>query len=179
LIFVENKLLYLSRVYEDDAAGELAVQVFEDEAGDGPALPVPAPAYIVSVRGAPPAALTLAAYGYMAELARQALLTLAYDHEVFAELVVFTRLAPLRPAALLASLRRTSRLLAVEEAGLDFGWGAEILARAAETPGLRLRAARRLAALNLPIPASGPLESLVLPSTEKMIETCLEIVQNG
>jgi len=179
LIFVENKLLYLSRVHDPEADDELEVQEFEDEASDGPALPVRAPAYTVKVRGAPPARLTLAAYGYMAEMARQALLTLAYEHEVFAELVVSTRLAPLRPAALLASLRRTGRLLAVEEAGVDFGWGAEILARAAETPGLRLHAARRLAALNLPIPASGPLEDLALPSLQKLVETCLEIAQNG
>jgi len=53
------------------------------------------PTYRVSIAGAPQAQVTLTAYGYMAELARQAMLKLAYEEELFVELIVPTRLAHL------------------------------------------------------------------------------------
>ena len=173
LLFVENKLGYLAQVEDPDASEELEAETWID-----PGLAVPAPAFTLRLRGAPPPMITLAAYGYMAELARRALVQLAYEHEVFAELIILTRLSPFRLTPLLASVRRTGRLLTIEEGPLDLGWGAEVLARCAEAPGRQLRAARRLAALNLPVPASGPLENAVLPSFENILETCLEIVQN-
>jgi pyruvate/2-oxoglutarate/acetoin dehydrogenase E1 component len=134
-----------------------------------------APTYILRLRGAPLPSLTLATYGYMAELARQAALSLAYEHEVFVELVISTQLAPFAIDPILASTRRTGKLLTVEEGAHDLGWGAEVLAMAVEALGPRLRIARRLAAHNLPIPASGPLEAGILPSMEQIVETCLDI----
>ncbi len=59
-------------------------------------------------------------------------LRLAYEHEIFVELVVPTRLAPfsLEPGCG-NGLRRTKTLVTVEEGGLSLGWGAEVCARAA------------------------------------------------
>lgn len=80
---------------------------------------------------------------------------------------------PLAP--LYASLQHTGRLLAIEEGNLSFGWGAEILARSTEQ--LPLRSVGRVAALDLPIPAAGPLEAAVLPAKEQIIEKCLELAR--
>ena len=113
----------------------------------------------------------------MAEIARQAMLKLAYEYEVFTELVVPTQLAPFEIEPILASVRRTGRLLTIEEGSLSLGWGAEIVTRTVEASGASLQAARRLAALDLPVPASGPLESSVLPSLEKLIELAIEMVR--
>jgi pyruvate/2-oxoglutarate/acetoin dehydrogenase E1 component len=134
-----------------------------------------APMYRLRLRGAPSPTITLATYGYMAELARQAALRLAYEHEVFLELVIPTQLAPFAIDPILSSVSRTGMLLTVEEGTRDIGWGAEILALVVEALGSGLRVTKRLAAQNLPVPASGPLEESVLPSTEQIIETCLEI----
>ena len=189
VLFVENKLLYLASL-QDDAHlmdFELKTEYPTRPAGslDGnspdpqlaPALSFQdyPPAYTLSVRGAPQSDLTLTAYGYMAELARQAALRLAYEHEFFVELVVPTQLAPAGPEPLLASVRRTGRLLSVEEGSLSFGWGAEVIARAAEALGLKLRAAGRLAAREMPIPASGPLEAAVLPGVDDIVDRALSM----
>ncbi len=183
VLFVENKLLYLAQVQDIDSDPEFKIEATlpEPEAAElpagGNARPY-APVYTLSLREAPAASLTLAAYGYMAELARQAALRLAYEQEIFCEIVVPTQLSPATGQALLASLSRTGRLLAIEEGSQSLGWGAEMLARAAETPGIRLRAAGRVAALDLPVPASAALEQSVLPGVEQIVEMGLKIAQN-
>jgi pyruvate/2-oxoglutarate/acetoin dehydrogenase E1 component len=126
------------------------------------------------LRGAPAPTLTLAAYGYMAELARQAVLRLAYEHEVFVELVVPTQIAPFEIDDLLISLRKTKRLVTIEESSRPLGWGAEIAALAVESLGPALQAVRRVGARNTPIPASGPLEAGALPGVEEIMTAALE-----
>jgi pyruvate/2-oxoglutarate/acetoin dehydrogenase E1 component len=175
LLFIENKLLYLLPVRDPSLLGEFDLRQSSETDAEG----VYSPCYNLSLRAAPPASLTVATYGYMAELARQAALTLAYDHEVFVELVVPTRLSPFEIDPILDSVRRTGHLITFEEGSLSMGWGAEIVARVAHTLGSGLQTACRLAAKDLPIPASGPLESVVLPTVEKLVEVCLDIQQKG
>ena len=113
----------------------------------------------------------MTAYGYMVELARQAALRLAYEHEVFVEIVAPTQLAPFTSGALTASIARTGRLLTVEEGSYTAGWGAEMIACASEALVAHMPVARRLAALDLPVPASAALEEAVLPGVEQIVET--------
>ncbi|MFM8319284.1 MAG: dehydrogenase E1 component subunit alpha/beta, partial [Chloroflexota bacterium] len=169
VLFVENKLLYLLPPLDPATLDEFMVETLDEAPG--------APAYRLQVRGAPPAQLTLAAYGYMGELARQAQLRLAYEHEVFVELICPTQLAPFACQALLDSAARTGRLVTVEEGAGELGWGAELTARAVERLPGRLHAAR-LTAANTPVPSSGPLEAAALPSVEEIMTICLQIVQN-
>jgi pyruvate/2-oxoglutarate/acetoin dehydrogenase E1 component len=173
LLFIENKLLYLLPVLTAGTNSDYALHsVPNDSQGFN------SPTYRLALREAPSPNLTISAYGYMAELARQAIAKLAYEHEVFAELVAPSRLSPFEISPLLDSLRSTRRLLTIEEGALSLGWGAEILARCLETPGLKLEAARRLAAKDIPIPASSALEADVLPQVEQIVAICLEIAQN-
>jgi pyruvate/2-oxoglutarate/acetoin dehydrogenase E1 component len=181
LLFVENKLLYLLPVYAPDDLPDFEVEEITVQASDaakGVLDPADyAPAFRLRVRGAPPAGLTLAAYGYMADLARQAMLRMAYEHEIFVELVVLTQLAPFAVEAVIESAQRSQRLLVVEEGGLSLGWGAEVLARVYESLGPGLRSARRLAALDLPVPASGALEQAVLPGVEAILQAGLQTLK--
>jgi pyruvate/2-oxoglutarate/acetoin dehydrogenase E1 component len=182
VLFIENKLLYLLPVLGEDSPGEFDLHTHRPVGGtsqENGALATAsyAPCYTLRVRGAPPPSLTLATYGYMAELARQASLRLAYEHEVFVELVVSTQLAPFQEGEILASARQSGRLITVEEGTHDLGWGAEIVARAAEALGPRLHAAGRVAAQNLPTPSSGPLEAAVLPTVEHIIESAKRLVK--
>jgi pyruvate/2-oxoglutarate/acetoin dehydrogenase E1 component len=172
VLFVENKLLYLLPVQQ--AAANHEVEIFSGIHKSGYA-----PTYTLKVRQAPPATLTLTAYGYMVELALQAMLRLAYEDELFTELVVPTQLAPFELEALWESLGRTGRLVTLEEGTHDLGWGAEVAARAAEKFGPRLQATHRLAALSLPVPASGPLEQAMLPSVEHIIQACRKIAPHS
>lgn len=173
VLFVENKLLYLLPVQTREMLSEW--QIDSILTMGSPAYPT----YTLSLEGAPAGQLTLAAYGYMAELARQAQYILAYEYEIFSELVIPTQLSPFDIGPIADSVRRTGRLLSVEEGSLTLGWGAELLARILETVGIRLKAGRRLAALDLPIPAGGSLEQAVLPSVEQIVKNSLDLVQTG
>jgi pyruvate/2-oxoglutarate/acetoin dehydrogenase E1 component len=181
VLFIEHKLLYLLPLHSPGGEAEFDVRetFLTANLSTGRLSSASfAPCYTLNLKGAPPPVLTVAAYGYMLELARQAALQLAYRHEVFIELVAPTQLAPFDIQPLLDSLQNTHRLLTVEEGTHDLGWGAEILARAVEALAPRLHSASRLAALNLPIPASGALEPAMLPSVEQIVNSCLKIVQN-
>jgi pyruvate/2-oxoglutarate/acetoin dehydrogenase E1 component len=179
VLFVENKLLYRLPVLGAESQDDIDIHSDNTQHGLTEGSAGFAPSYVLAVRDAPSAVLTFYAYGYMAELARQAMLELAYQHEIFCELVVPTQLAPFETRTLLESLQRTGRLLVVEEGTRSLGWGAEILARCAEDPTLTLRVTRRLAAKEMPIAASSPLEDDVLPDVDSIVQSCLEMTERG
>ena len=89
--------------------------------------------------------------------------TLAADG-VEIEVVDLRSLRPWDHACVLASVRRTGRLLTLHEAWVEGGIGAEIVAVVAEQALSSLRApVVRLGAAPVPIP-SGPLRAHALPS---------------
>lgn len=171
VLFIENKLQYLLPLQSAADLSEVE-QAVTYSPGDTERL---YPTYRFTLKGAPAANVTLTAYGYMAELARQAQHKLAYDYEIFCELVTPTRLSPFDVTALAESVGRTGKLLTIEEGGLTLGWGAEILARTAEAlPAMTML--RRLAAQDTPVPASPALEKSVLPQVEDIIDCVRKMV---
>jgi pyruvate/2-oxoglutarate/acetoin dehydrogenase E1 component len=73
--------------------------------------------------------------------------------------------------AVIASVKKTGRLLVVHEAVEVSGFGAEIIARVLDDVGTGvLKAAKRLAAPRIPIPFSPPLEAEVRVSPEKVMK---------
>lgn len=178
ILFIENKLQYLLPVQDEQTLQDFELTqlnpaaTYHHEIGVFPT----APAYQVRVRGAPKPQLTIAAYGYMAELSRQAIYTLAFQHEIFAELVILTQLAPWQGEPLIDAVQHTGRLLAVEEGSLSFGWGAEVLARVSQALGSRLQKALRVAAKDTPVPASTTLEKVVLPGIDNIVKAAKMMV---
>ena len=170
VFFIENKLQYLLKLLSPDDLGEFTLINHQSPGLQG------FPFYQLSLQSAPPAHLTLTAYGYMAHLAMDAMLRLAYQHEVFCELLVPTQLAPFELAPLIASLQNTQHLLAIEEGTLPLGWGAEVLARSAEALGAGLIKAGRLAAQGEVVPAAGDLEAACLPDVDDIIQKVREMV---
>ncbi len=170
LLFVENKLLYLQPVLDTDNLEEFSWrQINNDGLGS-------APSYVLTIQGAPSPELTISTYGYMAEIARQAMLRLAYEDEIFVELAVTTQLAPTETLPIIASASHTTRLLTVEEGTLTLGWGSEVLAQCSEALGGILKATQRLAASEVPVPASGPLEAAALPGVEEIIQAARRLM---
>jgi len=164
ILFIEHKLLYTCPLLEA-GKGDLADLQIEK-------IGLQNPAYILRFTASAQADLTIAAYGYNFELARAAALKLAYEYEVFAEIVLFSQLSPFELSPLFDSVRRTKRLLTVEEGTLTLGWGAEVAAQAASVvPNLKIR---RAAALDLPIGNAKTLEDAILPSLDKIIQLALE-----
>jgi pyruvate/2-oxoglutarate/acetoin dehydrogenase E1 component len=164
VLFIEHKLLYTRPLLEPgkDDLMDFTVEQFGESY----------PAYVL--HATEPPHLTLACYGYDFELARRAALTLLYDHEIFCEIVLFSQLSPFDLNPLFTSLERSRRLVTVEEGSASLGWGAEITARAAEM-GIRRLRVRRVAARDLPIANSKPLEDAILPSQNDILEAALAI----
>jgi len=174
VLFIENKLLYLKPVLEREALKDFEIETAQ------PAQSY-ASAHTLRLKGTPGPTITITAYGFMAELAREALLRLAFEHEIFCELIVPSQLSPFAAGGALdlplqKSLASTQRLLAIEEGNYTLGWGAEILARAAQTFLGQLKAAQRVAAEDKPIAASVPLEDKALPNEDDIIAAVLRMV---
>jgi pyruvate dehydrogenase E1 component beta subunit len=89
---------------------------------------------------------------------------------VDAEVIDLRSLVPLDRAAVLESVAKTGRLLVVDEDYRSFGMSGEIAAIIAETDPTMLKApVGRLAVPDTPIPYARPLETFVLPTTDKIV----------
>ena len=178
VLFIENKLLYSQPVLGEKDLDEFRIKKIDQHPRINTELQAGnySPAYHLTLRDAPNPFVTIAAYGYMADLCRQAVLQLAYQDEIFTDLVVLTHLSPFEIDPILKSVRLTHRLLVVEEGTLTMGWGAEIVALTVENLGRELSATARVAGTDVPIPASGPLEKAVLPDVEDIIQAVKKMV---
>jgi TPP-dependent pyruvate/acetoin dehydrogenase alpha subunit/pyruvate/2-oxoglutarate/acetoin dehydrogenase E1 component len=86
-------------------------------------------------------------------------------------------LAPFDWESILASVRRTGRLVIAHEAPLTGGWGAEVAARVAEECHDRLKApVRRVASKDVPMPFAPWLEAGVLPSRAAFVSAIRNVV---
>jgi len=117
--------------------------------------------------------MTILAYGSTVSLAQQAVEELGEDVEI----VDLRTLCPLDRGTVLASARKTGKVLVAHEATRSCGVGAELSALIAEEAFEDLDApVRRLTAPDVPIPFSPPLEQRVLPGLEDMKEVARELL---
>ena len=98
------------------------------------------------------------------------------EEGIAAEVVDLRTLVPLDKDAILASVRKTHRVLIVHEAIKRAGYGAEIAALIAEEAFDDLDAPpRRLAGLDTPIPYAAHLEKTVVPQVEDIVRVAKEL----
>ena len=99
------------------------------------------------------------------------------QHGIQAEVIDLRSLVPLDRETILQSIKKTHRLLVVDEDYLSYGMTAEIAAIAAEEGLYDLDApVRRLAVPDVPIPYSRPLEQFVLPNADKIFNEAMKLV---
>ncbi|GAB6276190.1 MAG: alpha-ketoacid dehydrogenase subunit beta [Rectinema sp.] len=95
-----------------------------------------------------------------------------------AEVIDLRTLVPLDREAVIASLKKTHKLLVVDEDYLGFGLSGEIAAIAADEAFAYLDApVKRLAVPNVPIPYSRPLEQFVIPNAEAIAEAARSLAR--
>lgn len=122
--------------------------------------------------------LTIVANLMMVERALAAADRLAGDG-ISAAVVDLRGVAPLDVATVAASVRRTGRLLAVEESPGPGGWGAELVARVAEDELDSLEEVRRLTGPPTPIPYAPNLEAAWVPSVDAIVRAGQEMVEGA
>ncbi|MGI6495872.1 MAG: alpha-ketoacid dehydrogenase subunit beta [Kiritimatiellia bacterium] len=156
VLFVEHKRLYPLRW----------------ELPDTPIEPIPFGTARVAREGTD---LTILAWSWMAHLATRVADRLAED-EIAAEVIDLRTLAPLDREALLASARKTGRVLVVEEGPVTGGIAAELAAIVGEHAHGALSApVRRIASPDCPVPAAKTLEAAVIPDEESIYQAALEL----
>ena len=118
--------------------------------------------------------MTVIAYGSAVHLALDA--AAALDESI--EVIDLRSLCPLDTETILASARKTGKVLVAHEATQSCGVGAEVAALVAAEAFEDLDApVRRLTAADVPIPFSPPLEQAVLPQLDDMKEACSELLK--
>ncbi len=93
-----------------------------------------------------------------------------------AEIIDVRTLAPLDDQTIFASVRKTGKLLIVEESNVTGGWGAEVAARVADECINYLDAPiRRVAAPDTPVPFAPVMENFYIPSVERIVGAVREV----
>jgi len=120
--------------------------------------------------------VTIVATSYMVVRSLEAAVVLA-GHGISAEVVDPRTIVPLDRDAVLRSVAKTGRLVVVDEGHRSAGVAAEIAALVAEEVFDSLRAPiRRVAALDVPIPFSPPLEAFVEPTLAKIVAAAQDVM---
>jgi pyruvate dehydrogenase E1 component beta subunit len=96
---------------------------------------------------------------------------------ISAEVIDLRSLVPLDRDTILQSIKKTHRLLVVDEDYLSYGMTAEIAALAAEHALYDLEAPiKRIAIPDVPIPYSRPLEQFILPNADKIYTEAKKLI---
>ncbi len=118
--------------------------------------------------------LTVIAYGAMVHTALEA----TSDLDGSVEVLDLRSLVPLDEAAILRSVRKTSKVVIVDEANQTCAAGAQVAALIAERAWEDLDGpVVRVASPDVPIPFSPPLEQAVLPQVDDVREACRELLE--
>lgn len=121
--------------------------------------------------------VTLVSYAKTVNVALEAARKLQEQH-VSAEVIDLRSLKPLDEAAVLASVRKTGRLIVIHEASGLVGIAAEIAALAVTKAFDALRApVVRLTGPDVPAPASWVLEQAAVPQPDAVVQAALELVR--
>jgi acetoin:2,6-dichlorophenolindophenol oxidoreductase subunit beta len=98
---------------------------------------------------------------------------------VSVEVVDLRTLRPFDVDTVLASVRKTNRIVVVEEGPQTGGWAGEVLATVAEQALGHLDDAWRMATPDTPIPYSPPLEDAFLPGPERIATEIRQRLRRG
>jgi 2-oxoisovalerate dehydrogenase E1 component len=159
VILLENKSDYTARTFA--AAEGMVVE------SDGATLPT----LRVRPRGVAPT-VTLLAYGGMARFLANELIDIFERTDEVPELLVPVGISPLNLAPIVDAVRRSGRLVIIEEGGGFASVGAELIAQLQEQ-GHGASAIARVSGKPVPVPSAPSLEAAMLPCIEAV---CAAIV---
>ncbi|MDY0311285.1 MAG: alpha-ketoacid dehydrogenase subunit beta [Desulfobacterales bacterium] len=145
--------------------------------------PVPEGEHLVPIGPAdikrPGKDVTVVTWSRMLGVAFQAAEQLATEG-IEVEIVDLRTLAPLDKAAILASVRKTGRLVVLHEATRTGGFAGEVAAVVMEEAFERLKAPlRRVTGPDIPVPASPPLERFYIPDAGQVVTAVKDLVSFG
>jgi len=166
-IFVENKLLY-AKWPASEPPVDLSIKMTQGSNGNYPPL-----SYVPVDNGQPD--VTVVTYGRMTAIVEEAMHCLIFEEELRFDYVILTQLWPLDTDEITESVKRSGRLIVIEENVPDFGLGAAIIARVTQQTSGGF-ACRAIGCHPVPIPCARHLEDMILPSVDTVISTMRAVI---
>ena len=171
VIFLEHKLLYGGKGGRKEKTSLDPIMAVPPEAYE-----VPLGSVAVGREGGD---VTVLANMMMVHRALEAADILA-EQGISLEVIDMRCLAPLDLETLIASVKKTNRVLIVEEDNLTGGWGSEVAARLGQEVFYYLDAPiKRVAAPDTPVPAAATLEKAYVPSVDKILRAVQLLMDGG
>jgi len=168
VVFLEHKLLYGAKGRKEKSAVNTTAMVPEEE--------YEIPLGSVEIKH-PGTDITILANMLMVHRSMTAAEELEKEG-ISAEVIDVRSLVPMDMETIIESVKKTSRVLIVEEDNRTGGWGAEIAARVAEEAFYYLDTpVTRLAAPDTPVPYSPTLEGIYVPETKRIMEEAQRLVR--
>ncbi len=159
VLFLEHKLLYPQRFEVEDELPEPIPFGFAKVAREGDDL-------------------TMVAWSHMTWVAQHAAAKLA-SQGIEAEVIDLRTLSPLDIDTIVESVKRTGRVMILEEGPKTGGFAAEIASQIMENAHDYLeKPVRRLAGADFPMPSAKNLEAACIPSLNDILALARELVQN-
>lgn len=157
------------------------VVIFEDKLMYQDKAPVPEEEYLIPFGVAnvkrEGTDVTFVATSSMVQVAMKAADILAAEG-ISAEVIDPRTIVPLDEETILASVRKTSRAIVIDEGHQNFGVTAEIAARIAEKCFYHLDApVQRMGAMDVPVPFSPALEDLTVPTPDGLAARARDLVR--
>ena len=115
---------------------------------------------------------------FLDDVALDAADELAEKDNISVEVIDLRTLAPLDKEAILATVKKTNRVMVLHEASLTGGIGGEISAIIAEEAFEWLDApVIRVASIDAPVPFAPPMEDYYLPSLQEITDAARKLVR--
>jgi pyruvate dehydrogenase E1 component beta subunit len=158
VVFLEHELLY-GEMFEIDDSQEESVQIGKAK---------------IAQEGSD---ITIVSFSYGMHFAKKAVEILKNEHNISVELIDLLTLRPLDIDTVINSVKKTNKILCVEEGWGYAGIGSEIIAQVNEKAFDYLdHEPVRIAAEDCPLPYAPNLEEAAIPSVEKIVQACLKIL---
>jgi len=172
-LFIENKLLYPERLKEPDKNGKVDDFFYRIISKCDSSYP----SISLKVEKNEQPDVTLVTYGGMAQFSVKAAMNLFLGEEILVEVLIPSLIKPFPIEDILPSVRKSGRVVVVEEGTKTAGWGAELASQiSVKVFDYLIRPIERIGAKEFPIPSSKPLEDQVLPQIEDIERSLFNIL---
>ncbi len=173
----EAKALLKSAIRDDNPVIFLEHEILYGksfEMPDGDIEPMPLDKAIVVREGSD---ITITAFSISVEYALEAAQILQEKHGISAEVINLVSLRPLDKETIIRSVKKTNRIINIEEGWMSCGIGSEITSLVVENAFDYLdHEPMRISTADVPEPYSPALEELAVPNAQKIIDIALKML---
>jgi len=167
-IFIEHKTNYAKNLHRDNIGDFYIIRDHIDNQNQN---------LILTMYPDETPDILIITYGGNVSIAIKAAERTFMDEEIIANVLVVSSVRPIDEEWIINKVKQCGKIIIVEEGNKIGGWGAELSSSLNEKAYDLLEGPiKRLGALDIPIPASGPMENEMLPSAEKILNTINSIM---